>query len=152
VRLCIQLPFERELGVYTPDRVKVLDAIMELCQRNGVYVELDSMDHTEVMAVFHTNSPYYQAFQKPKGGGDFRHFFASKEAREWVLKKTTFLLERYRDNKALMSYEAFNELSAGPSPQDREFLQSVLDYYGEVGRRAKAVRPGTLQCVNAMGA
>ena len=150
LRLCIQLPFEPQLGVYPAERVKALDAIMDLCQRLGVYVELNSIDHTEVLSG--AKSPYYLTFQKPKGAGNYRHFFASPEARKWVEKKTRFLLERYRENKALMSYEAFNELSAGPAPDDKVFLESVLSYYADIGKCMRRVRPGTLQCVNAVAA
>ncbi len=131
-------PYYGGLGWYNLENARKLDTIVDLAERNGLYLQLVLHEHCRLSA---KNNPEWQnnPYNRKLGGpcDEPKDFFTNEEARRLTKNRLRYIVARWGHSSSVMAWELFNEVDL---TDDFNFARDAA-WHKEMAEYLKAVDP-----------
>ncbi|HWT30230.1 MAG TPA: hypothetical protein VN240_04300, partial [Propylenella sp.] len=121
--------FERPVGRFVPNMVRLWDDLFELCEKHGLRILLTPFD------TFWTWNHWAWHPYNKKNGGCLDHpsrMLLCRETREAIKARFTFAVERWGGSGALFAWDLWNEIhpahANGSAEAFNEFIHDLSDH------------------------
>jgi hypothetical protein len=128
--------FERPVGTFVPNMVRLWDDLFELCEKYGLRILLTPFD------TFWTwNHWAWHPYNKTNGGclDDPSRMLLCRDTREAIKARFTFAAERWGGSGALFAWDLWNEIhpahANGSAEAFNEFIHDLSDHVRKVETR-----------------
>lgn len=133
--------YQKTKSQFNESGIKRMDELLEIAEKNGVYLMLALESHVGLAETGWENSPYNQ-----KNGGDAatpEEFFSSPAAKKRYKDKLRFLVAKWSHSENIAAWEFFNEVdNAIYAQKDRPIPdQVVTQWHREMGDYLKEIDP-----------